>query len=56
MRICAECFKAQDWVEHVKAYGAPGRCAAGVSARRAARVSDRAAPAGVRKGLYRAPL
>lgn len=26
MRICAECFKAQDWVEHVKAYGAPGRC------------------------------
>ena len=26
MRICAECFKAEDWVEHAKAYGYAGKC------------------------------
>lgn len=26
MRICAECFKAEDWIEHIRAYGKPGIC------------------------------
>lgn len=26
MRICADCFKAEDWKEHIKAYGEPGYC------------------------------
>lgn len=26
MRICAECFKAEDWKEHIRAYGERGQC------------------------------